>query len=128
MIIKGILNVILLFGGLNESKIETKKNDAGSYEVIKSPTYKGQALETVYKITYHNKITNTTRFFSVIKANSRIKDYFLADFLLVEKNKSGSQLIFYPTGWGSIKFINVAELKQTCKQVVDGEIRSESME
>lgn len=129
MIIKIILiNAILFFGGFHESTTKIKKNEGGSYEVVKNTTYKGQALEPVFKVNYHNKITNTARYFLVIKTNSQIKNYFLADFLLVEKTSNGSHLIFYPTGWGAIKFINVDELKQTCKQVVEGEIHSEIME
>jgi len=129
MLLKVILiNTLLVCNFLKSSKTENRTNDNASYNVVKMQTFKGHGLEAVYKIYYYNKSTNTARFFEVIKTSSEIKSYFLADYLLVEKVKSGSKFIYYPTGWESIKYINVSELKQTCQSVVKGEIHSELME
>ena len=129
MIIKVlILNTCLLVNALGGPKTENNKKDSGTYEISKVQAYKGKGLEAAYKIKYNNPVTNKIRFFEVIKTNEQYKNYFLADFILVEKVNNGSKMICYPTGWESLKFIKVTELKETCQLIIKGEILSERME
>lgn len=88
-------------------------------------SYKGNNLETLYKITYKNNQKKELRFFEVIKTDDFIKNHFLADFLLVERIKNNPKLICYPTGWESLKAINEKELKEVCLHIVNGEVTPE---
>lgn len=129
MIIKIIiLEALLSLNILTDSKIIQNKSDNGTYEIVKMQSYKGKNLEAVYKINYKNSITNSLRFFEVIKTDRHIKDYFLADFLLIERVKNSPKIICYPTGWESIKAIKESELKETCRLIVKGKIVSESID
>lgn len=128
MIIKIIiLEVLLSLNLVKDPLISQNKNDNGTYEVLKVQSYSGKSLEALYKINYKNNITNSLRFFEVIKTDVHIKNYFLADFLLVEKVKASSGIICYPTGWESSKDIKVSELKETCQLIVKGKIVPESI-
>jgi hypothetical protein len=129
MIIKIIiLEVLLSLNVITDPEILQNKSDTGTYEIVKVQSYMGKNLEAVYKINYKNKTTNSLRFFEVIKTDRHIKDYFLADFLLIERVKSSQKIICYPTGWESLKAIKESELKETCQLIVKGKIVSASIE
>ena len=128
MVFKLILCQVLFFmNTAKEPKIAQTKIDSGTYEVIKSNSYSGKSLEAVYKINYKNAKTNKQRFFEVIKTDAQIKNYFLADYLLIERDKNNSRIICYPTGWESLKAINVSELKVTCQMIIKGQMLAESI-
>jgi len=92
----------------------------GSYVIIKVNSFQGHILEAAYRINY--KKDDVARFFEIVKTDPKMKDYFLANFLLVEKMKAG-QMVCYPTGWESINAMNNKEIKETCQMIVKGEMR-----
>ena len=122
-----VLNILLCFNWILGTKNSQNKNDNDVYEVVKVINYKGKNLEAVYKVNYKNKLTNSVRLFEVIKTDSRFKNYFLADFLLVERKQNKPGIICYPTGWESVKSIKEKELEETCRLVVKGEIPPEEI-
>lgn len=128
MLIKGIIfKVLVLLNGDPRTECVQNIIENGTYEIVKSQSYSGKNLETVYKINYKNNTTNSLRFFEVIKTDTQIKNYFLADFLLIERVKDGSKMICYPTGWECLKAIKETELRETCQLIVKGKIASESI-
>ena len=89
-------------------------------EVQKSPTYSGKELEAVYII----KCTSTTnaklvRLFELIKSDARLKDYFIAEFVLIEK---ANPTKYYPLGWESTK-IKIEDLKSDCLSILANDVR-----
>ncbi len=120
-----ILNLFLLCTCFGQQTTGSLGTVNGIFEVIKMTSYKGNNLETLYKITYKNSQNKDLRFFEVIKTDAFIKNHFLADFLLVERVKNNPKLICYPTGWESVKAIRENELKETCRLIVSGEITPE---
>lgn len=128
MIFKLIIVQLLLSFNTTNTVLVTSKAEKGIYQVEKNSTFHGKNLEAVYKITYKSTTTNKIRFFEVIKSDNQIRNYFLAEFLLVEKVKNNQGIICYPTGWESVKFIKESELKETCQLIVSGKIPSESMQ
>jgi hypothetical protein len=89
-------------------------------EIKKSPTYSGKELEAVYII----KCTSTTnaklvRLFELIKSDARLKDYFIAEFVLIEK---ANPTKYYPLGWETTK-IKVEDLKSDCLSILANDVR-----
>ena len=122
-----ILNIFLLCNCFGQQNTNSLGVVNGIFEVVKMTSYKGNNLETLYKINYKNHQSNDIRFFEVIKTDDFIKNHFLADFLLVERVKNNPKLICYPTGWESVKAISEKELKETCMLIVKGEIAPEQI-
>jgi hypothetical protein len=123
-----LLSSFLLWNLLSVFDTKQTGTDTAVYEVVKVQSYQGKCLQAVFKINYKNKRTHNLRFFEVIKTNAKIKNHFLADFLLIERIKNGQKMIYYPTGWESVKSIKEKELKETCQLIVKGSISSETME
>jgi hypothetical protein len=96
----------------------------GAYRVVKVSSFHGSDLEAAYKINYTH--LKTVRSFEIIKTDAKMKNYFMADFLLVELIKSGKGMICYPTGWESLKAINDKEVIETCGLVTQGFIKPDS--
>lgn len=89
-------------------------------DIKRSPTYSGKELEAVYVI----KCTSTTnaklvRIFELIKSDARLKDYFIAEFVLIEKTNPTK---YYPLGWESTK-IKVEDLKSDCLSILADDVR-----
>lgn len=120
-----VLNFFLLCTCFGQQITNATDVAKGIFEVVKMTSYKGNNLETLYKINYKGNQNSAMRFFEVIKTDDFSKNYFLADFLLVERVKDSPKLICYPTGWESVKAINEKELKETCQLIVKGEITPE---
>ncbi len=88
-------------------------------EIKKSPTYTGKELEAVYVI----KCTSTTnaklvRFFELIKSDGRLKNYFMAEFVLIEK---ANPTKYYPLGWETTK-IKESDLKSDCLSILANDV------
>jgi hypothetical protein len=89
-------------------------------DIKKSPTYSGKELEAVYII----KCTSTTnaklvRLFELIKSDARLKDYFIAEFVLIEK---ANPTKYYPLGWETTK-IKIEDLKSDCLSILANDVR-----
>lgn len=120
-----ILNIFLLCHCFGQQTINSAGVVNGIFEVVKIKGYKGNNLETLYKINYKSNQNKEMRFFEVIKTDDFIKNHFLADFLLIERVKNNPKLICYPTGWESVEAIHEKELKEICLHIVNGEITPE---
>ena len=88
-------------------------------EIKKSPTYSGKELEAVYLI----KCTSTTnaklvRLFELIKSDGRLKNYFMAEFVLIEK---ANPTKYYPLGWETAK-IKETDLKSDCLSILANDV------
>ena len=117
---KIILFFCIAFTSLNAGTIiktqhTTNPNDI---KVEKSPLYKGKALESLFTAKFENN--KTKRYFEVIKTNSALRDFFLAEFLLVEKDNS-NKIIYYPMGWTTAK-IKAEEIKANCVLIISGKV------
>ncbi|MDO8998850.1 MAG: hypothetical protein Q7W45_03720 [Bacteroidota bacterium] len=88
-------------------------------EVIKNDLYKAKDLEALFKITYIKEGANNKRFFEVIKTNSYLKNFFLADYLLIEK--VDTKTVYYPIGW-TTNAIKEKDIKSNCLLIVKGEV------
>ncbi len=89
-------------------------------DIKKSTTYSGKELEAVYVI----KCTSTTnaklvRVFELIKSDAKLKDYFIAEFVLIEKTNPTK---YYPLGWESTK-IKIEDLKSDCLSILANDVR-----
>ncbi len=115
-----ILFSCLAFGFLNATtKINAQyKTNPNEIKVEKTTFYKGKALESLFTAKFEN--TKTKRYFEVIKTNNELRDFFLADFLLVEKDNT-NKLIYYPMGWTTDK-IKVEEIKANCVLIIAGKV------
>lgn len=117
---KIILFFFLAFSFLNatttiNAQYKTNPNDI---KVEKTALYKGKALEILFTAKFEN--TKTKRYFEVIKTDKELRNFFLADFLLVEKDNT-NQLIYYPMGWTTDK-IKIEEIKANCILIISGKV------
>lgn len=92
--------------------------------VEKSPSFKGKAMEALFIVKFDD--TKTQRNFEVIKTNSYLKNYFLADYLLIEKS-ADNKMIYYPLGWTTNK-ITVDEIKVNCMLIIKGKVAPVTVE
>ena len=94
------------------------KTNPNEIKVEKSVLYKGKALESLFTAKFENN--KTKRYFEVIKTNAQLRDFFLAEFLLVEKDFA-NKLIYYPMGWTTNK-IKTEEIKANCILIISGKV------
>ncbi|MBL7920572.1 MAG: hypothetical protein JNJ40_09685 [Bacteroidia bacterium] len=87
-------------------------------KVEKSLLYKGKAMESLFTAKFENN--KTKRYFEVIKTNGALRDFFLAEFLLVEKDNL-NKIIYYPMGWTTDK-IKAEEIKANCVLIISGKV------
>ncbi len=92
--------------------------------VEKSSTYKGKPLEALFTVKFDD--AKTQRNFEVIKTNSALKNYFLADYLLIEK-KADNKMLYYPLGWTTNK-ITTEEIKVNCMLIIKGKVTPVTVE
>lgn len=115
------LFILLLSAVMNLSGLAavsaSEKNE--NYEISKNTQFGGRELEAVYRINYTNTGAKLKRHFEVIKTDEKLKAFFLADFLLIER-KNGL-ILYYPLGWVT-GLIKITEIKANCKAVVSGEV------
>ncbi|MEO6304680.1 MAG: hypothetical protein ABIP51_16080 [Bacteroidia bacterium] len=106
---------------LNESFITGQiKTSAAEIKVEKSAAYKGKEMEALYIAKLET--TKVKRYFEVIKTNAALKNFFLADFLLIEKGID-NKILYYPMGWTTDK-IKSDEIKANCLLVINGKVSS----
>lgn len=89
-------------------------------DIKKSTTYSGKELEAFYII----KCTSTTnaklvRNFELIKTDINLKNFFMAEFLIVEKSNPTK---YYPLGWESTK-IKLEDLKSDCLSILANDVK-----
>lgn len=114
--------VILAVMFLNMQPVENKINSVFLDEnilIVKNQAYNGRSLDALFKITYSNPASKEKRFFEVIKTDNNLKNFFLADYLLVEKINAKTE--YYPLGWMSDK-ITETDIKLNCRSIIKGEI------
>ena len=110
---------IMSFDSLNTKTFSSQSAKGFVVEIKKSPSYTGKELEAVYVI----KCTSTTtaklvRLFELIKSDSRLKNYFMAEFVLIEK---ANPTKYYPLGWESTK-IKESDLKSDCLSILANDV------
>lgn len=110
---------IMSFDSSTTKNISSQTAKGFIVEIKKSPTYTGKELEAVYVI----KCTSTTnaklvRFFELIKSDGRLKNYFMAEFVLIEK---ANPTKYYPLGWESTK-IKESDLKSDCLSILANDV------
>ncbi|MDO8998440.1 MAG: hypothetical protein Q7W45_01650 [Bacteroidota bacterium] len=88
-------------------------------EITKNQLYKGKDLDAMYKITCFISSLNKKRYFEVIKTDYNLKNFFLADYLLIEKINDKTE--YYPLGWVTDK-IKQNDIKINCQSIVKGEV------
>ena len=108
---------IMSFGTVSIARSQSAKGFV--VEIKKSLTYTGKELEAVYVI----KCTSTTnaklvRLFELIKSDARLKNYFMAEFVLIEK---ANPTKYYPLGWESTK-IKETDLKSDCLSILANDV------
>lgn len=86
--------------------------------VEKSSTFKGKAMEALFIVKFDD--SKIKRNFEVIKTNSELKNYFLADYLLIEKSPD-NKMLYYPLGWTTNK-ITTDEIKVNCMLIINGKV------
>lgn len=92
--------------------------------VEKSSTFKGKAMEALFIVKFDD--SKTQRHFEVIKTNSDLKNYFLADYLLIEKS-ADNKMLYYPLGWTTNK-ITADEIKVNCMLIIKGKVAPVTVE
>ncbi len=112
----GILLCLLPF--INEAQ---SSNKGYSVEIAENKQFNGKDLEAKFKISCINQSTKTKRNFEVIKTNGSLLNFFLADYIMVEKINSKTQ--YYPLGWSGTK-ISEKDIKLNCQAIIKGEVNS----
>lgn len=107
---------VLLFPAKNIA--QTVKN-INKFEVIKNNLFTGKDLEAKFKILYTDPVSQRKRFFEVIKTNVPLNNFFLADYLLVEKVNKKTE--YFPLGWQGEK-IYEKDILVNCHSIVKGEV------
>jgi hypothetical protein len=92
--------------------------------VEKSSTFKGKAMEALFVVKFDD--SKTQRNFEVIKTNSVLQNYFLADYLLIEKS-ADNKMLYYPLGWTTSK-ITADEIKVNCMLIIKGKVAPVAVE
>lgn len=89
-------------------------------DIKKSPSYTGKELEAFYIITCtHATNAKLIRNFELIKTDVNLKNYFMAEFLIVEKSNPTK---YYPLGWESTK-IKLEDLKSDCLSILANDVK-----
>ncbi len=117
---KIVLIFCLIFGCLNAQSYSTKTTNPNEIKVERSALYKGKALESLFTAKFENN--KTKRYFEVIKTNNALRDFFLAEFLLIEKDNN-NKIIYYPMGWTTDK-IKTEEIKANCALIISGKVNA----
>ena len=104
---------------INTINAQTTNKAGFKVEIKKSTTYTGKELEAVYVIKC-TSLTNAkfVREFELIKSDALLKNFFMAEFVLIEKTKPTK---YYPLGWESTK-IKEADLKSDCLSILANDV------
>ncbi len=111
---------IMSFDSASNTIAAQTSNKAGfKVEIKKSTTYSGKELEAVYVIKC-TSLSNAklVREFQLIKSDSRLKNFFLADYVLIEKSNPTK---YYPLGWETTK-IKETDLKSDCLSILANDV------
>lgn len=105
--------------GLNSIAAQTPSKAGFKVEIKKSATFSGKELEAVYSIKC-TSLANAklVREFELIKSDARLKNYFMAEFVLIEKSNPTK---YYPLGWESTK-IKETDLKSDCLSILANDV------
>jgi hypothetical protein len=112
------LGIMSFDAGSNTIAAQTSK--AGfKVEIKKSTTFSGKELEAVYVIKC-TSLSNAklVREFELIKSDARLKNFFLAEYVLIEKSNPTK---YYPLGWESTK-IKETDLKSDCLSILANDV------
>jgi hypothetical protein len=89
-------------------------------EINKNGQFKGKDLEALYTAKCTNKKEKSTRIFEIIKTDIKLKNYFMVEFVLIEKVNS-SQRLYYPVGWETDRIVS-DDLRSYCISILKGKI------
>lgn len=108
------------FGPVTNVSMAQSPMSGYKVDIKKSTTYTGKELEAFYII----KCTSTTnaklvRNFELIKTDINLKNFFMAEFLIVEKSNPTK---YYPLGWESTK-IKLEDLKSDCLSILANDVK-----
>ena len=105
--------------GLNTITAQTPNKAGFKVEIKKSATFSGKELEAVYSIKC-TSLSNAkmVREFELIKSDARLRNYFMAEFVLIEKSNPTK---YYPLGWESTK-IKETDLKSDCLSILANDV------
>lgn len=107
-------------GSSATSQTEQGKGLVFSIDIKKSGAFKNAELEALYTVYCTNIKTKNTRVFKIIKTDKRLKNYFLADFIIIESSDSSQK--YYPVGWEST-VIKESDIKTDCLSILNGFIK-----
>lgn len=111
---------IMSFDSSSNTIAAQTSNKAGfKVEIKKSTTFSGKELEAVYLIKC-TSLSNAklVRVFELIKSDARLKNFFLAEYVLIEKSNPTK---YYPLGWESTK-IKETDLKSDCLSILSNDV------
>lgn len=114
-----LLLITLFLVNLPYNNRAQTSNSKNKIEIIENKLFKGKDLETKFKISYIDQVKKSTLFFEVIKTNATLQNFFLADYLLIERINSATQ--YYPLGWSGTK-ISEKDIHLNCMSIVKGEV------
>jgi len=106
---------------INYSLVNTEIKAEAKFEIKKNDGFQGKSLEPLYSIAYINEAGKRFRFFEIIKTDNKLKDYFPAEFVLIEM-VNGSQKNYFPLGWETTKITEV-DIKKDCQGIINGTIK-----
>lgn len=89
-------------------------------EIRKNSLFQNSELDALYTITCTNIKTKSTRLFKIIKTNKKLKNYFLADYIIIETEANQSR--YYPIGWENNK-IKESDIKTDCLSILEGQVK-----
>jgi hypothetical protein len=89
-------------------------------EINKNVKFKGNSLETLYSAKCTKRKEKEVRVFEIIKTDRKLKNFFMVEFVLIEK-VTAIQNIYYPVGWENSK-VSSDELKSYCLSILKGKI------
>ncbi len=91
------------------------------FEVIKNVAFMDKDLDVMFKIIYSKPSETVKRYFEVIKTDNPLKNFFLADYLVIEKVDGKTK--YYPLGWATNK-IKEKDIRENCESIVKGETKA----
>jgi hypothetical protein len=113
------LGIMSFDSSSNTIAAQTSNKTGFKVEIKKSTTFSGKELEAVYLIKC-TSLSNAklVRVFELIKSDARLKNFFLAEYVLIEKSNPTK---YYPLGWESTK-IKETDLKSDCLSILSNDV------
>lgn len=85
--------------------------------IYKNMAFSGQKLEVLYKIECADTKEHQLREFVIKKADTRLKEKTLSNFIFMEAKANGKELI-YPFGWEN-QNIQIKEMRDNCVLIIE---------